>query len=228
MVDILEDDRYYYHFNTIENYRRFLNKDTETLLFQGEMTTVKSLVKRMELSPYWGQVIFKMVHKYKPKELLEIGTTLGISTLYLATPDARASLIGIGEELAIIPKTQHYFKELGTRNIALFKGSIEKRLAKILPSFSALDFIFVNELDNTSLRYIKDCLAFTNHNSVIVINKPYQNKEGKDCWKKSILLPRVSISIDLYQLGILFFRSEQKEKAHYTLIQRWKKPWAVF
>jgi hypothetical protein len=38
----------------------------------------------------------------------------------------------------------------------------------------------------------------------------------------------VKLSIDLYDLGFLFLRSEQKEVAHFKLIESRKKPWAIY
>ena len=65
-------------------------------------------------------------------------------------------------------------------------------------------------------------------NAVFIFRSPYASKETQAFWELIKKHEKVRLSIDIYDLGFLFFRSEQKEVAHYQLIESWKKPWAIY
>lgn len=228
--DIFEDDRSYYAFGTIENYRQNLLNTKESIPQNGDQPSmmVNQLAKNTELTPFYGQVLFKTVHHYKPDAILNLGTSLGISTLYQATPDPNIPVFTLEPSIPIAEKTAEYFKKLGTRNIEILSGDISTTLLPTLKELKTVNHVFFNSFwgSTSTLSYFEECLKFTSEKSIFIINKPYQSKESAEFWETIKKHKKVKLSIDLYNLGFLFFRLEQKESAHYQVIKSWKKPWA--
>lgn len=228
--EILEDDRFYHSFGIIENYRRNLLGNGSKINASGKEQTINQLAKAKNISNKIGEFLFKTVHLYKPKTILTVGANLGIASLYQATPNSKAKLVAIEPSVSIAQQTNTFFKQLGIQNIEIKAGNIREHLALSLKKMPVLDFIYFNDFwgKDTTFAYFETCLSSCNPNSVFVIRSPYDSAESIAFWEAAKTHKKVKLSIDLYDLGFLFFRSEQKEVAHYQLIEYWKKPWVVF
>ena len=228
--DIFEDDRFYHFMGFIENYRRNLLGTSDKIVVSKQNSTVNQLVKQLSISAKLGQILFKTVHQYKPKSLLEVGDTLGISTLYQATPNPHVPLITVIPNHTIAQTTNNYFKRLGTRNIQLQVGDIGQNLSKAIQSLKTIEHLFFNGFwgKTTTLSYFETCIDYMPQNAVFIFRAPYTSDETQAFWATIKKHPKVRLSIDIYDLGFLFFRSEQKEVAHYKIIESWKKPWAIY
>ena len=230
VTEVFEDDRFYHSFGIIENYRRYLINIDEKISIDQKKQAIKQLVKHDEITASVGKILFKTVHLYKPNNLLELNTQFGIATLYQATPNSNIPVISIEQNLNTAQKTVSFFQKLGTKNIKILSGSLEDQLPKAIQQFKTVDFVYFNHFwgkERTS-NYFEQCLAACAPNSIFVFKSPYSSKESIAFWELAKKNPKVRLSIDIYSLGFLFFRSEQKEVAHYKLIQSWKKPWAIY
>ena len=132
------------------------------------------------------------------------------------------------KEIATITKS--YFKQLGTRNIRVFDGPISNTLPQTLETISSLEYVFFNQLleKEEAIQYFEQCLKKILPNSIVVLKSPYFSKDSMAFWEYLKQHKGVKLSIDLFNLGFIFFRSEQLEVVHYKLIESWKKPWALF
>jgi len=128
LSDIFEDDRFYHFMGFIENYRRNLLGTGDKISINQQQKTINQLVKQLAIKPKVGKILFKTVHQYKPTTLLEIGDSLGIASLYQATPNPNSSLITIIPNTTLASTTDKYFKRLGTRNIDLLAGDIANNI----------------------------------------------------------------------------------------------------
>jgi len=228
--DIFEDDRFYHFFGVIENYRRNLLHTSDKLLIDQQEKVINQLVKKWSISPKIGKILFQTVHKYKPTTLVEIGNSLGISALYQATPNSQVPLFTLSPNPVIGNTINAYFKRLGTRNIQLFTGDISKNIAITIQQLNSIEHLFFNGFwgKAATLSYFEACLAVMPANAIFIFRAPYASKETQAFWEMVKNHEKVRLSVDIYDLGFLFFRSEQKEVAHYQLIESWKKPWAIY
>jgi len=226
--DVFEDERYYHFFGVIENYRQQLLKLNEKVKIGTDAQSIKAITKTKAISPTSGELLFKAVHLYKPETILEIGTNFGIASLYQATPNPHAPLITLEQNPNIARQTRHFFKKLGTRNITIYDGAIETTLTKALATVDSIEFLLFNQLEKKEqmMRYFEQCRPHLLPNSVVVLRTPYANEDSIAFWEYLKQQPIVKLSIDVFDLGFLFFRNEQRAVAHTKLIEAWKKPWA--
>lgn len=230
LSDVFEDDRFYHFMGVIENYRRNLLGIGDKLTINQETKTINQLTKNYAIQPKVGEILFKTVHKYKPATLLEIGNSLGIAALYQATPNSAATLLTITSNNTICDTTKKYLQRLGTKNIQLLSGNITDNLPTALRQLNTVEHLFFNGFwgKTATLSYFEACLAQMPLNAVFIFRAPYASKESQAFWERVKKHEKVRLSIDIYDLGFLFFRSEQKEVAHYQIIESWKKPWALY
>lgn len=237
--EVIEDDRHFYVFDRIEGLRQNLLRDKRKIevtdLGAGSHTTsakfraVESIARSAVTPTPYTQLLFKLIHYIKPKTILEMGTSLGISTLYQATSVSSARVITLEGCPQISAVAQENFKWLGAENIELITGDFAQTLPQELRKIERLDYAFFdgNHRKAPTLDYFKQALKYAHKDSVFVFDDIYWSGEMAEAWKEIKAHPQVTLTIDLFYMGIVFFRTENAVKEHFTLIDAWKKPWAV-
>ncbi len=166
----------------------------------------------------YSQLLFRLADHFQPRTVLELGTSLGISSAYLAAANSRSRVITVEgcEEIAVVAKKT--FKLLELTNIEQVHGNFDEVLSEILKNSSPLDLVFFdgNHRKEPTLRYFKQCLEKANEKSVFIFDDIYWSPEMTEAWQEIKNHPDVTVSLDLFYLGIVFFRKDQV-KEHFVI-----------
>lgn len=233
--NVLEDVRLFYAFDELEDLRKLLLQNRKTIQVTDfgagshveatKSRTVKSIAKSAATSPAFCQMLFRIVDLYKPKIILELGTSLGLATLYHAAAARNADIYTIEGCPNTAALAEANFKRMQVQNIHLQVGQFEYILDELLPKIGRLDYAFLdgNHRKAPTLDYFERCLKYIHNDSVLVFDDIHWSEEMESAWETVQQHPQVTLSIDLFFCGIVFFRKEQKEKEHFKLIpSRWK------
>jgi predicted O-methyltransferase YrrM len=181
--------------------------------------SISSIMKNAAKPKKFGQLLFRMVKYHQPLLVLELGTSLGITTSYLslAKPNARLITMEGSKEISEVAKTN--FQNLGLKSIELVEGNFDNTLSSVVHGLSAVDFAFIdgNHRKEPTERYFKELLAKTNNDSIIVFDDIHWSKEMEAAWDTIKKDATVTCSIDLFFIGIVFFRKEFKEKQDFVI-----------
>ncbi|MCO6491248.1 MAG: class I SAM-dependent methyltransferase [Phaeodactylibacter sp.] len=235
----VEDTRTFYAFPIIEGLRSLLLRDNTAVTVtdhgagskaeRSSRRTVRSLARHSAVSPATGRLLFRLVHFIKPATLLELGTSLGISTAYQAAAAHHAAFITIEGCPATAALAQQHLRQLNLPNVRLLAGTFREKLPEALRELKRLDYLYLDgdHRRGASLEYFEQCLPYAHADSVFVIADIYWSAEMEEAWAAMRRHPRVSLSVDLFHLGLLFFREEQREQEHFTVIRSGWKPWRM-
>ena len=173
-------------------------------------TAVKSLK--------WSKIVAGIVKKYDYKRCLELGTSLGFTAAMMskATPYGKVySFEGCSNTLGI---AKEVFSALHCKNVTPILGDIDQTLSHTLEQMDRVDFVFfdANHQCAPTLKYFRACLQKAHENSCFVFDDINWSADMKEAWSQIKQHEDVSISIDLFQMGIVFFRKKQP-KQHYIL-----------
>ena len=236
---ILEDDRNYYAFSTVESVRKLLKQDKSkinvqdlgagSLIKNGQIKTISSIASTALSSPFSCRILFKIVNLFKPTTILELGTSLGISTLYQHFAALNAKFVTLEGSEAIANLAAQNFERMEVKSIELVRGNFDDTLPKALEKLQKLDYLFLdgNHRKDPTLAYFEQCIKFAHENSVFVIDDIYWSKEMTEAWQEIKDHPKVTLSIDLFFMGLVFFRKENIVKEHFKLIRSSWKPWEM-
>ncbi|MDR2962674.1 MAG: class I SAM-dependent methyltransferase [Bacteroidales bacterium] len=182
-------------------------------------TRAVSDIARTSLSPKkYAQLLHNSALHYQPRTMLELGTSLGVSTVYMVSgyPLARCITLEGAPEIAAIARET--FAVCCKPLIELIEGNFNNTLPQALEQLEYVDFAFIdgNHQKEATLDYFQKILPYCNERSVLVFDDIYWSKGMCAAWQEICAHEQVSISIDLCKLGIVFLR-KGIEKQHFTI-----------
>ncbi|MGI9530298.1 O-methyltransferase, partial [Lutimonas sp.] len=164
-----------------------------------------------------GTLLAKTTSYFKPKNILEIGTSLGISTafMHVGAPNAKITTLEGCPSTATIAK--EYFDNCDFKNIEVVTGEFNSTLDGVLKNKN-YDLIFFdgNHQKQPTLDYFKKCLTAAHESSVFIFDDIHWSKEMESAWEEIKNHPKVTLTADTFKWGLVFF-SKGREKQHFTL-----------
>jgi predicted O-methyltransferase YrrM len=226
---VILHDGDYYAYPIIEELRQHLLQDDRTLLVTdfgaGPKAGLKqerkvSYIARTSAKPAkYAQLLFRLVNYFQPVTVFDLGTSLGVTTSYLAKANELATVYTFEGCPAIAAEAKVNFQKLGLNNVQQVIGNLDETLPKQLKEVEELDFAFFdgNHRYAPTMRYFEACLAKHHEHSVFVIDDLYWSAEMKRAWQDIKKHPQVGQTIDLFYVGLVFFRKSQP-KENFTLL----------
>ena len=226
---VLNDHTQYKEYDKVEKLRQQYLNDRTVLTIQdfgagssvskSNQRSVASIAKNAAKSKKLARLLFRMVRMYQPSSILELGTSLGITTSYLslAKPDAKLiTLEGAAEVAALAEKK---IMASGYQNISMVKGNFDDTLSVVLEELPSVCFVFIdgNHRKEPTERYFHQLLAKTNNDSILIFDDIHWSREMEQAWETIRNHPSVRCTIDLFFIGIVFFRQEFHEKQHFSI-----------
>jgi len=186
-------------------------------IFKGPKREVAKIAKVAGISKKRAALLIRVIAYLKPKTILELGTSLGLSTAALSIGSPNASIKTIEGCENTAKKAEELFSEFNLINIKLINNQFEDALPNLLNN-TTFDFIYFdgNHQKEATLNYFKQCLVARTNNSVFIFDDINWSKGMQEAWEEIKKNPKVTITIDTYFWGIVFFRTQQA-KQHFTI-----------
>lgn len=231
---LYDDDRRYYAFESIERRRDALILQGGSLWMtdygtgRSGLRSMRQLALRSSSSPAKGRLLFRLAARFKPDRVLELGACIGIGALYLAyaRPHSRLLVLEGSEQSAAVGKG--LFAAEGLRADWRI-GPFDQTLEGALRELGSLDLAHLDghHEGEATWRYYQMCADRASPRALFVIDDLRYSPDMQACWQRICADPRARLTIDLFDMGLVFFDPALRQKQRLTLISYWKKPWAV-
>jgi predicted O-methyltransferase YrrM len=224
-TEVISDKSYYPEFEIVEKRRVELlkNKRLISVFDMGagsvkqkeSFRRVKSIIKKSSSNATKAQLLFRLARYFKPDKILELGTSVGISTMYLAlgAPDSQVITIEGCANIASVAESN--FRKERILNIQQHIGRFEDLLPAILEKMQNIDLLFIDG-DHRKEKLINnfmECVEYSGNESVFILDDIHWSKSMEEAWKLIVDHPRVKVSADLFYFGLLFFRKELSKES---------------
>ncbi|HEU4469811.1 MAG TPA: class I SAM-dependent methyltransferase [Flavisolibacter sp.] len=230
ILHVLNNGRGYEPPGNIEALRKQLLTDSTELFIEdlgaGSRTglskkrTVAALAASALKPPRLAKVLYRLVKHYKPAGIIELGTSLGITTAYLSSANPDAVIKSIEGSAAVAAVAKENLCKLGCGNVELITGNFDDRLAPAIQSLSAapgLAYIDGNHRYEPTMRYFRQLLAVSDEYTILVFDDIHWSKEMEQAWNEIRQHPEVVYTVDIFFLGFVFFKREFKVKQDFTV-----------
>ncbi len=174
-----------------------------------------SLLAKHALKPArLAQLIYRITNVLQPLSSIELGTCLGITTAYIAKANSANKLItveGCPETAAVALEN---LNKLSIENVELKVGNFDVILPEILNELDRIDFAFIdgNHRKEATLNYFNLILPKVTENSVIIFDDIYWSEGMEDAWEQIKQHPHVTVSVDLFWIGLVFFKKNRAKE----------------
>ena len=181
--------------------------------------SIKQIAKAALKPKKYSQLLYKIIAFYKPSQILEMGTSLGITTCYLATAHASANVVTMEGAPKVAAIAKNTFSELGIHNIKIMEGDFDDNLPQYLHSIEKVGVVYVdgNHRYEPTMRYFENLLQKSNEDSVLIFDDIHWSAEMEKAWDEIKNNPSVTLTIDLFFIGLVFVRKAQKQKEHFII-----------
>lgn len=230
VTNVLNDKNDYPAYSSVEQLRKKLSSD-RTLVFSEDYgagaalskgrasQNVSEIVARAAKRSKYAQLLFRIVRHYQPRYVLELGTSLGISTAYIASGNAGAAVTSCEGNPALATMAGNSFKELNLDNVRIVTGNFDRTLPQVICALPHVDMAFIdgNHREQPTICYFNQLLEKASPSSMLIFDDIHWSGGMENAWDRIRVHSSVMLSIDLFQFGIIFFRPEFKVKQHFII-----------
>jgi predicted O-methyltransferase YrrM len=172
--------------------------------------SVDSIYRNSSIRSKYGKLLYRLVKHLQPRHILELGTSLGISTAYLALAAPDASIITVEGCKGIAERASVNFAKLGIKNIKQETGNFDNILESVLDNIPQIDFAFIdgNHRKDPTIRYFESCLKKSNNDTVLIFDDIHWSADMNEAWNFICSHKSVTLTLDMFQFGIVFFKKE--------------------
>jgi predicted O-methyltransferase YrrM len=227
--EVLNDQRSFYAYEKIEAVKGKWLQDARIIQIQDlgagsalsreVVGKVSVIAARAVSNRKFGRLLFRLAHFTHAKTIVELGTSLGVSTAYLASANLLSNVITMEGSVEIAALAAETFHELDLKNISTVTGNFEDTLATVIAENPPADLVFIdgNHRKKPVLDYFEKFLEKLSPASLIIIHDIHWSSEMEEAWKIIQQHPKVKMSIDIYTAGLVFFREEFKVKQRFII-----------
>lgn len=240
LQDVIEDQREYYCFGKVRALRHHWEQVKESITLaqdygagsragQGYVRSLAAMAKHSGVGERTGKLLFRLAHFLRAEHILELGTNLGFSSSYLLSANTKARLITIEgiPEIAAHARRSWRLMDLPPPDVRV--GTFREELPRALTELGQVDLLWLDGDHRGAAMedYVQQCLPYCHAGTALVLGDIHWSGDMWRSWENIRRLPEVSQSIELFNIGLIFFRQAPREKQHFILIPAWMKPWRM-
>ena len=193
--------------------------------FHHENHTIAQLAGISGASRWSGRFLKSLARHLRPSVVLELGTSLGLSTLYLAEGcDPECRIHTIEGNVVLANRAKVNFEQADYDNITVHIGTFRTILPTLLDRIPNPNLIVIDgdHRSDSLLAYVERCLPYLSDPGWIVVDDIRWSPDMHCGWRALRQYPGVKKSIDTYHYGILEMAKGHRTGARHTLA--WPKP----
>lgn len=207
--------------------KQLLNDKTEVTVedfgagsktFNSNKRKIKDLAANGISTQKQSETLYKLINFLNCNTIIELGTSIGLNTLYLAKANKNAKVITIEGSKSLIEFASASAKKNNISNIQFIEAKFDDVLPSLLQNNSALlIYIDGNHTYEATMRYFNLVSAKKDNSTVIIFDDIYWSEGMTKAWNEIKDNTMVTMSIDLFYFGMIFFKDEVKEKVELKL-----------
>jgi predicted O-methyltransferase YrrM len=188
-------------------------------MLKSNKRSVKNIAASSLKSKKFAQLLFRIIQFYKPSSILELGTSLGITTAYLANGNEQGKVFTCEGSAAIAGIAKKNFDHLQLKNVHLTQGDFAKTLQPLLNQIGKVELAFIdgNHRKEPTLDYFTKLLNHSTSSTMLIFDDIHWSKEMEAAWNEIQQHHSVTLTIDLFFIGLVFLHPDCKVKQHFTI-----------
>ena len=200
-----------------QNYIEVTDFGAGSKVFSSNKRQISKIARYAGISKKRAKLLMKLSRYFDFKNVLEIGTSLGLGTSAIAMENSNANVITLEGCTETTKVAKSMFDQFDLSNIEVKEGDFKETLKKSINN-SKYDLIYFdgNHSKEATIDYFEQCLSAIHNNTLFLFDDIHWSSEMEAAWEFISTHKKVSVSIDTFQWGLVFFRKEQ-QKEHFII-----------
>lgn len=218
------DKTNYPEYSTLKNYRQSLLQNQNFIdvtdfgagskIFKSNQRQISKIAKTAGITSKNAELLFRITRYFQPDSILEIGTSLGLATSALSLGNPNSKIVTLEGCPETSKTAQQQSTNFDLKNIDFVVSEFTSALSSFDGRHSTFDLIYFdgNHQKDATLKYVDLLLSTTTNDSVWIFDDIHWSADMEQAWKIIQKKPQVTVTIDTFQWGFVFFRKEQEKQ----------------
>ncbi len=182
---------------------------------KGSIRRISNIAKTSLTTRKIANLFYSIIHHNRSNNILEFGTSLGITAAYFCVANSNAVVISIEGSKAIINEAKKIKSDLNLKNLQLINSNFDFVLMNMLGNYESFDFVHIdgNHSYKATMKYFSHLLKIANENTIFAIADIYWSADMLKAWKEIIKQNKVRLNIDLYFVGLVFLTEKYEKRS---------------
>lgn len=219
---VLNDKTEYPEYKQVEKLRTqlFRNPNTVEIIdfgagkgrasYSTHLRRVKDIASKSGIPVKYGRLLHRIVRYFRPKVMLEMGTSVGISSMYQVAAAPGSTFLALEGCASTAEFAASNLNAVGAHAVEFNVGNFDVVLPVLLKQTGVIDYAFIdgNHTKKGTLNYFHRLEKHAANDSVFIFHDIHWSSEMEDAWEMIKKHDSVRLTIDLFFMGIVFFRRE--------------------
>ncbi len=222
------DKKEYSEYSILKDYRNSLLQNKNTIevtdfgagsrVFKSNTRAINQIATTAGISSKRAELLFRLVNYFQPTTILEIGTSLGLATSALSLGNKNAKITTLEGCPNTLNQCQLQLQKFNINNVKCINSEFESYFKNYQLSIINYQLIYFdgNHSKQATLTYFEALLPTISNETVWIFDDIHWSEGMEETWEIIQNHPKVTVTIDTFQWGIVFFRAEQ-EKEHFVI-----------
>lgn len=229
LINVLQDKKAYQEYAVWATWRTSL-LSSKTVLEVSEIgagsrlgnfthRSLSSLVRTAAKRTRTAKLFFRMARYYQPKTILELGTSMGLSSAFFSLACPSAAIYTIEGVESIANRAKQNFEDWRCTNIRVLTGNLDHALTDLLHQVESPGLVFMdgNHQEESTKRYFLQLLPYLDSSAMLIVDDIHWSLEMETAWAFIQSHEKVRLTIDFFEFGVVFFDSSFLEKSHFKI-----------
>lgn len=216
VISVFDDSTKYPEYTQIEKLKKALLSDNRLIsvtdfgagskVIQKTSRIVKDITRTSSKPLKIGRLLFRLSKHFQPKTIIELGTSFGLSSAWLAAGSPEAEVYTIEGCPAIASIASENLNNLNHGKISLIHGVFDEELPRLLHTLNEVGLVFIdgNHRCKPTVSYFEQCLSKSVNETCFVIDDIHWSDEMETAWQEVKDNKKVTMTVDLFFYGLVF------------------------
>ncbi|XLS28128.1 O-methyltransferase [Flavobacteriaceae bacterium M23B6Z8] len=220
------DNSFYEGYTLLKAYRKDLLRSKEVIkitdygagsrVFKSDERKISKLIKTAGISLKRAYLLHRLTFYLNCETILELGTSLGLASVAMAAANTKAKVTTVEGCAETASKAAEQMERFGITNCKVLNKTFEEFFSTAKLPIYDMVYLDGNHKKESTLKYFESLVDYVHNDSIMILDDIHWSHEMEEAWNEIREHPKVTVSIDTYQWGILFFRKEQV-KEHFII-----------
>jgi predicted O-methyltransferase YrrM len=215
ITTVIEERRRYYCYEQLSPVRLQIRQIPHKVTVHSRAMSVRSAFRKYCFTEQEDKLLFRLANRFQPKTMYVEGSGFGLTPLYLTAYSTDSICLVVESEPSVFTIAQEYIKKYATASVVLHDN------------FDALqdmfDFIVLGDsFKPLTIQSFEHIIPYINDTGIIVIAGINSSPDNRNTWHQICVHPKVTVTIDLVRLGIVFFNPALHQSTYKSVLSHFQ------